>query len=195
MRLLLNISEGTFYQIQTDIYISIYIYIFQTHTYIYIYIYTYIYTPDTHTHTYIYIYIYIYLYNDVNATRLWLVVAYDLSEYRYIDDVRGNLFSLFCSTWGAVLKMFVRLFRIKASKSLEKRWAGAIYKKEKWRKGDKKSSWVLKNPQTYKKSSQQLPSCVITTRDSLFCKVFSPLFCFVQEKKLKTELFEETVYK
>ena len=154
MRLLLNISGGTFYQIQTDIYIS-----------------------------------------DVNATRLWLVVAYDLSEYRYIDDVTGNLFSLFCSTWGAVLKMLVRLFRVKASKSLEKRWAGAIYKKEKWRKGDKKSSWVLKNPQTYKKSSQQLPSCVIATRDSLFCKMFSPIFCFEQEKKLKTELFEENVYK
>ena len=116
----------------------IYIYIFQTHEYIYIYIHIYIH--QTHTH------IYIYLYNDVNATRLWLVVAYDLSEYRYIDDVTGNLFSLFCSTWGAVLKMFVRLFRIKASKSLEKRWAGAIYKREKWRKGDKKSSWVLKNP-------------------------------------------------
>ena len=77
---------------------------------------------------------------------LWLIVAYDLSEYRYIDDVTGNLFSLFCSTWGAVLKMFVRLFRIKASKSLEKRWAGAIYKKEKWRKGDKRALEYLRIP-------------------------------------------------
>ena len=126
---------------------------------------------------------------------LWLIVAYDLSEYRYKDDVTGNLFYLFCSTWGAVLEMFVRLFRIKASKILEKRWAGAIYKKEKWRKGDKKSSWVLKNSQTYKQSSQQLLSCVIATRDSLFCKMFSPLFCFEPENKLKTELFEENVYK
>ena len=46
-----------------------------------------------------------------------------------------------------------------------------------------------------KKSSQQLPSCVIATRDSLFCKMFSPLFCFEPENKLKTELFEENVYK
>ena len=84
--------------------------------------------------------------------------------------------------------MFVRLFQIKASESLQKRWAGAIYKEGKWRNRDKKSSWVLKNPQNYKKSSQQLPSYVIATRDSL-------LFCFEQEKKLKTELFEETVYK
>ena len=33
-------------------------------------------------------------------------------------DVLGNLFSLFCSTWRLVLKMFVRFFRIKASESL-----------------------------------------------------------------------------
>ena len=36
-------------------------------------------------------------------------------------------------------------------------------------------------------SSQQLPSrsCVITTKDSLFCKMFPPLFCFEQVKTLK----------
>ena len=45
-----------------------------------------------------------------------------------MDVVRGNLFSLFCSTWRAVLKMFVKLFRIEASESLEKSLAGAIYK-------------------------------------------------------------------
>ena len=62
---------------------------------------------------------------------LFLVVAHDLLEYRYKDDVTGNLFSLFCSTWGAVLKMSVRLFRIKAREILEKSLAGTIYKKEK----------------------------------------------------------------
>ena len=36
-----------------------------------------------------------------------------------LDDVTGNLFSLcfFFSTWRAVLKMFVRLFRIKQVKA------------------------------------------------------------------------------
>ena len=71
----------------------------------------------------------------------WLVVAHDLSEY--MDDGTRNLFSLFCSTWRAVLKMFVKLLRIKSSELLEKSSTGAIYKKEKWRKGDKKSSWLL----------------------------------------------------
>ena len=42
----------------------------------------------------------------------------------------------------------------------------------------------------YKKS---LPSCFIASRDSPFSKMFSPLFCFAQEKALK-KLFEETVY-
>ena len=52
---------------------------------------------------------------------LWSVVAHDLSEYRYMDDVTRNLFSLFCSTWRAVLKMFMRLFRIKASEAIQER--------------------------------------------------------------------------
>ena len=74
---------------------------------------------------------------------LWLVVAYDLLEYRYMDDVTGNLFSLFCSTWRAVLKMCLRLFWIKTSVSLEKSLARAVNKEEKWRNRDKKSSWPL----------------------------------------------------
>ena len=63
-----------------------------------------------------------------------MVVAHDLLEYRYIDDVTGDLISLFCSTWRAVLKMFVRLFLIKASENLEKSLGGAIYKKRKMEK-------------------------------------------------------------
>ena len=37
-----------------------------------------------------------------------------------LDDVKGNLFSLFCSIWRTVLKMFVRLFRIKQVKASKK---------------------------------------------------------------------------
>ena len=57
-----------------------------------------------------------------------------------MDDVTGNFFSLFCSTWHAGLKICLRLFLIKASEGLEKRLAEAIYKEENWRNGDKKSS-------------------------------------------------------
>ena len=58
-----------------------------------------------------------------------------------MNDVTENLFSLLCSTWCAVLKIFVRLFPIKQVKaSLEKSLAGAIHKDEKWKNGDKKSS-------------------------------------------------------
>ena len=60
-----------------------------------------------------------------------------------MDDVTENLFSLFFSTWRAVLKMFARLFLIKASESLEKNLSRTIYKEEKWRKGEKKSSFLI----------------------------------------------------
>ena len=79
---------------------------------------------------------------------LWLVVVRDLLEDRYLDDITRNLFSLFCSTWLTVLKMFLRLFRIKANESLDKGLARAIYEEEKWRNGDKKNSWLLKYVET-----------------------------------------------
>ena len=41
----------------------------------------------------------------------------------------------------------------------------------------------------YKKS---LPSCFIASRDSPFSKMFSPLFCFAQEKALKN--FSKKLY-
>ena len=44
----------------------------------------------------------------------------------------------------------------------------------------------------YHKSSQQLPACFIAMRDSSFCKMFSPLFCFEQEKTLKN--FSKKLY-
>ena len=50
-------------------------------------------------------------------------------------------FVLFC----AVFKMFVRLFRATAGESHEKNLSRAIYKEEKWGKGEKKSSLQLKN--------------------------------------------------
>ena len=67
-----------------------------------------------------------------------------------MDDVTGNLFSLLCSTWHAILKMFVRLFWINASESREKKISKSYlyylyYKGKKRRKGDKKSSLQLKN--------------------------------------------------
>ena len=42
--------------------------------------------------------------------------------------------------------MFVRLFQINASESLEKILARAIYKEEKWRNGEKNSSLLLRMP-------------------------------------------------
>ena len=76
---------------------------------------------------------------------LGLVITHVLLEYRYMHDITGNLFSLFCSTCRVVLKMFVRLFWIKGKWKARKNLVRAIYKEEKWRKGEKKSSLQLKN--------------------------------------------------
>ena len=57
-----------------------------------------------------------------------------------MDDGTGHLFFWCCLTWRAVLKMFVRLFPFRASEIFKKCLAGAIYKEDKWRNGDKKSS-------------------------------------------------------
>ena len=59
------------------------------------------------------------------------------------------------------------------------------------KRGPKKllTTWQCLN---YKKSSQQLPSCVFATRDSLFCKMFSLLFFFEQEKTVKN--FSKKLY-
>ena len=73
--------------------------------------------------------------------------------------------------------------RVKTPKSL----AGAIYKEEKWRNGNKKkllTTWECLN---YKKSSQQSPSCVLSTRE-----MFSTLFSLVQEKTRKKKKKEKT---
>ena len=51
-----------------------------------------------------------------------------------MDDVTGNLLSLFCSTWRAVLKMFVRLVRIKAIESLENRLSKSYLQRRKMEK-------------------------------------------------------------
>ena len=87
----------------------------------------------------------IYLYNDVNATR----AVIGRCPWSIRVQIHGwhhwKLVFFVCSTWHAVLKMFVRLFEIEASESFGKSLAGAIYKEEKWRNWDQKSYWLLDN--------------------------------------------------
>ena len=99
-----------------------------------------------------------------------------------------NVFFNITRGFEKVCEIFLDSSERKPRKSL----AGAIYKEEKWRNGNKKkllTTWECLN---YKKSSQQSPSCVLSTRDSLFCKRFSPLFSLVQEKTRKKKKKEKT---
>ena len=51
-----------------------------------------------------------------------MVASHNLLENRHMNDVAGNLFSLFCPAWRACLKMFARLFQIKQVKASKKFW-------------------------------------------------------------------------
>ena len=115
---------------------------------------------------------------------LRLVVALDLSWYRHMDDVTETCF-LFVQHGARFWKCLWDYFGLKRVKASEKILAGTIYKEEKWRNWDEQISCSTWECQNYKKSSQQLLSCVITTRDSLVCHMFSLLFCFEQKKTLK----------
>ena len=95
---------------------------------------------------------------------LCLVIAHDLSEY--MDEVTRNLFSLFCSTWRAVLKMFVRLLRIKASEILEKKFNRSYLQERKLEKRGQKKLLTTLECLNYKKSLQHRCSALI--RNSTF---------------------------
>ena len=109
----------------------------------------------------------------------WLVVAHDLSVYRYMVDVTENLC---CSTWRAVLKIFVRLFRIKASESLNKLSMSYLQrgKMEKQRQKEPFTTWECLN---YKKSAQHLPSCAIATRLAVLQKCFRHYSALSKERR------------
>ena len=70
------------------------------------------------------------------------------------------------------LKMFVRLFRIKASESLKNISRSYLQRRKMEKQGQKEplTTWECQN---YKKSSQQLPSCVTATRLAVLQKYFS----------------------
>ena len=83
------------------------------------------------------------LYNDVNATRA-VIGRCPWSIRGQIHGWRHGKLSFCFVQHGGGLKIFVWLFLIKASEGLKKRLAGAIYKEEKWRNGEKKRSWLKK---------------------------------------------------
>ena len=75
---------------------------------------------------------------------MWLVVTHVLLEYRYMDDVTGNL----CVVLLNMVRRFENVCEIIsdwASKSLEKSLEWVIYREEKWRNRGEKSTWQLEN--------------------------------------------------
>ena len=137
---------------------------------------------------------YIHVYTMMWMLRaLWLVAAHDLLEYRYMDDVMGNLFSLFCSTWHG-FENVCEIISDWGKWKLRKKFSRSYLRRRKMEKRRPKkllTTWQCLN---YKKSSQQLRSCVFATRDSLFCKIFFAIL-LLWARKDGEKLFQETVHK
>ena len=90
---------------------------------------------------------------------LWLVVAHDLSEYRYMDDVPRNLLFLFCSTGARFWKFLWDYFgskQVKASKKVQQE----LFTRKKNGETGLKELLTTVECLNYKKSSQQLASRV-----------------------------------
>ena len=109
---------------------------------------------------------------------LWLVVAHDLLEYRYMDDVRRNLFSFWKCLWDYFGK---RMWK------LPKKFKRELFTKK--RNEEKETKRVLDNLRMPK--LEEIFTAVLI-RDSQFCKMFSRLFCFEQVKARKS--FSENLF-
>ena len=99
-----------------------------------------------------------------------LVVAHDLLEYRYVGDVMGNLFLLFCSTFTVVI-MFVRLFQAKASEKLKKKsFSGSYY-------FTKKKSGETETKRAFDYLRMSKPQAIFTTV-AIVCHQYETLTVF-----------------
>ena len=86
-------------------------------------------------------------------------------EYSYMDDVTENLFSLFRTTWRAVLKRFVRLFRIKQVKASKEVWHELFTKKGKREKRRQKQFLTTWDRLAHKSSFWARSATVSAKRD------------------------------
>ena len=137
--------------------------------------------------------IYAYLYNDESATSAVIgccpwSIRVEIHGWR-----QGKLvfFVLFNMAHGFENVCEI-LFLIKARECLEKKHSRSYLQRRKMENQRQKELFTTWECLNYKKSSQQLPSCVIAMKDSLFCKCFRHYSAVSKDVE---KLFEETVYK
>ena len=112
----------------------------------------------------------------------WSLPMIYQSACRYMDDVTGKLFSLFCLTWAQIWKCVWDYFKLEGGSKEKKFPRRLTYKEDKWRNGGKESSWPSWECLNCKKSFHHVSS-VQKTRCCAKC--FRTLFCFELEKTLK----------
>ena len=131
------------------------------------------------------------LYNDVNAMCVVIghcpwYIRVQIHGWRHAKLVFFVLFNMargFENVWD-----YFGLKKVKSSKKVQQE---LFTRKKNIETGQKKLLTTLECL-NYKKSSQQLPPCVIAMRDSQICEMFSRLIWFERVKVLK-KLFGKTV--
>ena len=134
----------------------------------------------------------IILCNDVNATRA-VIGRYPWSIRVQIHGWRhGKLVFFVLFNMARGFENVCEIISDWGKWKLRKKFSRSYLQRRKMEKRRPKkllTTWQCLN---YKKSSQQLPSCVFATRDSLFCKMSLLLFFFEQEKTVKN--FSKKLY-
>ena len=115
---------------------------------------------------------------------LWLVVAHNLLEYRYKDDVTGNLFSLSCSTWRVIWKCWWDYFGLSQWKPCKKFSRRYLQTRN---YGETETKRVLDNLRMSELQEIFTTVAIVCHRHERLavCKMFSPLLCFEHEKTSK----------
>ena len=116
---------------------------------------------------------------------LWLVIAHNLLEYRYMDDVIGNFVFFVLLNTACCFENVWEIISDKTSESLQKSLAGAVYKERKQK--ELSTTWECLN---CKKSSQRTIATVCHRYERLSdkSKTFLRLFYFERVKALKNFL-------
>ena len=134
------------------------------------------------------------LYSDVNASATRVVIGRcPWSIGVQIHGWRHAKLAFF--VWFNMARGFENVCEINSDKSKwnpRKKFNRSYLQERKMEKRGQKELFTTLQCLNYKKSSHCFTTAAIAMRDSPFCKMFSPLFCFQQEKTLKN--FSKKLY-
>ena len=101
-----------------------------------------------------------------------------------MDDVTGNLFSLFVQRGEQFWNSFLEYFGLSTWRP-QKKFSRSYLQRMRMEEPRQKAFLMTRKCLNWKKSSQKLPSCIITTRGLAVLKMFSWFFFFEKVHTVK----------